>query len=201
MRPWWGAFRNWLNSSQGWIFYALVAVFIVSILVNLVAYARVLRERGAERMGLGRRLAVLGGAITLIALIILPWESYTSSSCPDCGGSLNGFGFEPGLLAISVFVVGLLWFTFFGIPKKVGAVLGFAWGGPALLIPILALVRISADVATSSTSDMYSIEYGVYVAIAGPIVLIVGSALAYVRAKQTVPPEPVPSDLVAPPIP
>jgi len=201
MRPWWGSFLNWLNSSQGWIFYALVSVFIVSILVNLVAYARVLRERGAERMGLGRLLAVVGGIITLIAVTLLPWESYTPFSCPDCGGSWAGFGIEPSLPAISALVIGLLWFTFFGIPKKVAAMLGFAWGGLALLVAILALARISADAAASNPSGVYTIEYGVYVAIAGPIVLIVGSALAYVSAKQTVPPEPIPPDLVVPPIP
>ena len=107
MRPWWGSFLNWLNSSQGWIFYALVSVLIVSILVNLVAYARVLRERGAERMGLGRLLAVVGGIITLIAVTLLPWESYTPFSCPDCGGSWAGFGIEPSLPAISALVIGL----------------------------------------------------------------------------------------------
>src|SRR5438309_10028037 len=94
MRPWWGPFLNWLNSPQGWIFYALLSAFIVSILSNLVAYARRLRERGVERVGLGRLLAIRGGVVTLIALTILPWESYTSLSCPDCGGFWPGLAFE-----------------------------------------------------------------------------------------------------------
>jgi len=200
MRPWWGAFLNWLNSPQGWIFYALVSVFIVSILANLVAYARVLRERGAERVGLGRLLAIVGGVITLVALTLLPWESYTPLSCPECGGSLNGFGVEPFLPAISVLVVGLMWFTFFGIPKRVAAVLGLAWGSLALPVAILTFARISADAAASSPPGVYTIEYGVYVAIVGPIVLIIGSALAYIGARQILPPEPIRSDLVVPPI-
>ena len=129
MRPWWGPFLNWLNSPQGWIFYALLSAFIVSILSNLVAYARRLRERGVERMGLGRLLAIMGGVVTLIALTILPWESYTSLSCPDCGGFWPGLALEPSLLAIAVLVVGLLWFTFFGLGKKLAATLGF--GGEA----------------------------------------------------------------------
>src|SRR5947209_13488700 len=128
MRPWWGAFLNWLNSPQGWIFYALVSVFIVSILANLVAYARVLRERGAERVGLGRLLAIVGGVITLVALTLLPWESYTPLSCPECGGSLNGFGVEPFLPAISVLVVGLLLLTIFVIPTSVSAFQGTSIG-------------------------------------------------------------------------
>jgi len=201
MRPWWGPFLNWLNSPQGWIFYALLSAFIVSILSNLVAYARRLRERGVERMGLGRLLAIMGGVVTLIALTILPWESYTSLSCPDCGGFWPGLAFEPSLLTIAVLVVGLLWFTFFGLGKKLAATLGFGWGGLVLLFAVLALVHVSVDVATSNPSGVYYIEYGVYAAIAGPIFLIVGSVLAYARAKETVPPKPVPSDLVVPPIP
>ena len=136
MTGWWGNFGNWLNSPQGWIFYVVILVFLVSILANLVGYVARRREGGAKKVGYGGMVALVGAVITLTAIASLPWESYASFSCAECGWSSAGFGYGQGSAAIFVLVTGLLWFTLFGIPRRVAAVLGFAWGVLALVLAL-----------------------------------------------------------------
>jgi len=194
MTGWWGNFGNWLNSPQGWIFYVVILVFLVSILANLVGYVARRREGGAKKVGYGGMVALVGAVITLTAIASLPWESYASFSCAECGWSSAGFGYGQGSAAIFVLVTGLLWFTLFGIPRRVAAVLGFAWGLLALVLALQAFGRIAAEAATAHPFGVYSIEYGVYVGIFGPITLLAGVTLAFVKTKAPIATEPIAED-------
>jgi hypothetical protein len=195
----WQNFLNWLNSPQGWLFWVLVLGLILSILVNLVVYARKLREGSTAEIGLGRILAVVGGFIALMAQV-MPWESSLSPGppCINCGYVAIGLNFG-GLAGFMVSMSGLLWLVFFAIPKKVSATWGFIWGGLALLFALLALERIAADAATNVWPT--NAEYGIYVSIVGSIALVIGSALAFLKAGKAMPPEPMPVAEAPPSIP
>src|SRR5205807_9020294 len=111
MTGWWGNFGNWLNSPQGWIFYVVILVFLVSILANLVGYVAGRRDGGAKKGGYGGMVALVGAVITLTAIASLPWESYASFSCAVCGWASAGFGYRQETAAFFVYVSGLMCFT------------------------------------------------------------------------------------------
>lgn len=169
----WSNFESWLRSPPGWLFYLLLFVLVLSILVNLVVFARRLQDRRGVETGLGRTLAVAGGSIVLVATF-LPWVGY--------GGSAVSYSVPHGVVAngitgVLVYAFGLVWLTLFAIPKKVAAILGFLWGGLALVLTLMTSVWIA------SLGDFY-IEYGVYVSMLGSIILVVGSAFAYLEANK-----------------
>src|SRR5438132_13750341 len=101
-----GNFGNWLSSSDGWIFYLLLFVLILSILVNLVAFSRRQKEPDELRTGPERTMAVVGGVITLVAQL-LPWASWVLQACVSYGRlTLGGLVFEHGPAGASVCVLG-----------------------------------------------------------------------------------------------
>ncbi len=182
----WQNFQDWLNSPQGILFYVFLGGLIISILANLVVYVLGGREREWEESSrgriLGRFLAVTGGFIVLVATL-LPWVGY--------GGSAVSYSVRHGVVAngvagVLVYMFGFLWLTWFAIPRKLCATLGFAWGGVALLLTLNTI----AWIASLSMSGFY-IESGAYVSIVGSLILIGGSALAYVKARRTVSHEPI----------
>ena len=177
-----GNFGNWLSSSDGWIFYLLLFVLILSILVNLVAFSRRQKEPDELRTGPERTMAVVGGFITLVAQL-LPWESWVSPAGVSSGSlTLGGLGFEQGLAGASVSVIGLVWLTCFAIPKEVAAILGLLWGGPALMLTLLTLNGMAAT-AAAPNQWIYYIEYGVFASIFGSLLLIAGSVLVYMKMR------------------
>jgi len=168
---------------------------IIPALANLVLYGRDLRKpQRAESPAriLGRSLAVVGGAITLVG-VSLPLGSVhfagpsltdTSLRLPgDGGGILLGFG--------------LLWFAFFAVRKKVAAIWGLVWGGSALVFIVVSVQGLAYLVARSA-GTLY-LDSGVYVTVFGSLLLIPGSTLAYIKAGRTSPPEPIPPNGAAPP--
>jgi len=187
----WSNFENWLNSTDGWIFYLLVFGSILSILVNLVAFSRRHKEPDELRTGPERTMAVVGGFITLVAQL-LPWERWVSPAGYASSGSLTvgGLGFEQGLAGASVSVIGLVWLTCFAIPKEAAAILGLVWGGPALMLTLLTLNDMAATAAAPNVGN-YSIEYGVYANIFGSLLLIAGSVLVYMKMPKA--PKSIPS--------
>ena len=179
----WGNFENWLNSSEGWIFYLVLFVLILSILANWVARShrldRLEEEPDELRTGFGRTLAVIGGFITLVAQV-LPWETWVSPAGYPSSGSLTvmGLGFEQGLAGVFVSVFGLVWLTCFAIPKEAAAILGLLWGSAAFILTLLTLNSMAATAAAPHEWNYY-IEYGVYASILGSLLLIAGSVLVY----------------------
>ncbi len=192
----WSNFENWWNSSASAWFKFVLVVWIAVVFVNVIVYVRGRRERKDVEISpgriLGRVLAVLGGLITLIGLF-MPWESIDASLPEYYNPTFPGDG------AWLVLVFGLLWFTFFAVPKESAAILGFVWGSLALVLTVQALKGI-ADLAVVNGGAVY-VGYGLYVSILGSCILIVGSVLAFVKAKQTKKSEPIPSDVAVPPIP
>jgi len=178
----WSNFENWLNSTDGWIFYLLVFGSILSILVNLVAFSRRHKEPDELRTGPERTVAVVGGFITLVAQL-LPWYRYG-------GSSGMGLLFGQGLAGLSVSIFGLVWLTCFAIPKEAAAILGLVWGGPALMLTLLTLNDMAATAAAPNVGN-YSIEYGVYANIFGSLLLIAGSVLVYMKMPKA--PKSIPS--------
>ncbi len=191
----WGSFENYWNSNASAAFKLGLFVWIAVIFVNLIVYVRARLERNRAEVSrgriLGRVMAVVGGLITLIG-ILMPWVRV------DAGIPSYYRLWFPGDVAWLVFVLGLLWFAFFAVPKEVAAILGAFWGSLALVLTILALKRISDLAAVDG--GVY-VEYGLGVSMLGSFVLIVGSVLAFVKANQTKRSEPISSDVAAPPVP
>lgn len=81
------------------------------------------------------------------------------------GGAVNvGIPGDGGIpIVILVYVFGPLWLTFFAVPKKVNAILGFVWGIPALVLSLLVIENI-----TPLAADGVYVGYGVYVRSWGP---------------------------------
>jgi hypothetical protein len=181
----------------GILFFGLIGGLIISILANVVVYARGRRKRKPEVPSrsrvLGRILAVVGGFIAPIA-IILPWAIDRHTPPPpitiDLGGvdfvgaygPITAYGFGPlNVLAtygIPIYGFGLFWLTWFAIPRKVAAILGVVWGTLALWIWIGALAVI-ADYAVSvaPNGEQVTFAYGFYLNVLGSALLIIGSAL------------------------
>ena len=182
----WDNFENWLRF-YGWLFYSVLVVFVLSMLGNLIAYARGLRQRElANSPGriLGRLLAVVGGLLTVIGLF-LPWGRVDFADPALSGASYSTFSWYGDWIFL---VFGLLWFTFFAVPRKIAAVWGFVWGILAILKPVLAIEGLEYLVARNVGTVYF--ESGLYISILGSLFLIVGSSLAYLNAEQTVPREP-----------
>jgi len=177
----WGNFLNWLNSPQGWIFYVLVLVLILSILVNLVVFMRRIQKHGWGRdavwSDVWRMMAIAGGFITLLS-VFLPGGlfSFSSSSSVTFAGLFLAYLF------------GLFWLTFFAVPRKVTAIMGVIWGSCALVLISLQAPMNAAE----------SARVGAYVSILGSVGLIVGSAFVYVKARNAAAREP---GLLARPLP
>ncbi|HYS99199.1 MAG TPA: hypothetical protein VEO20_00880 [Thermoplasmata archaeon] len=184
-------FRSWVRFN-GW-FYLVVFAFILSIFVSIIfyahlnSYASTLQDRkwaDSPTRIVGRVLAILGGLAVLVGLF-LPW-----GSVDFVDPALADFNYDPfnwsGTWIFLAF--GLLWFIFFAVPRKVAAVWGFVWGCLALLNTAVAVEGLYYVVARN-TGGVY-LGSGVYVSILGSTMLIVGSALAYVKARRTVSPEP-----------
>ncbi|TLZ77678.1 MAG: hypothetical protein E6K07_06605 [Methanobacteriota archaeon] len=167
-----------------------MVVFVLSMLGNLIAYARGLREReSANSPGriLGRFLAVVGGLLTVIGLF-LPWGRVDFADPALTGASYSTFSWYGDWIFL---VFGLLWFTFFAVPRKIAAVWGFVWGILAILKTVLAVEGLE-DLIARNAGTVY-LDSGLYISILGSLFLIVGSSLAYLKAEQTIPREPPPA--------
>ena len=199
----WSNAGNWLDSSQGWLFYALIVVLFVwtvFIMSNVRSFVRTRRAReevipSPARL-VGRILAAIGGLITLIGLF-LPWERVDWLHLPVFDPYLDAR--FPGTGGLLVLGLGLVWFTFFAIPRKVAALLGLAWGGIAFLLAMVALVGIG-DLAARNGGAVY-VDNGLYVSMLGSLMLTSGSAVAYVQVKQILPPRTIRPDAAVPPMP
>lgn len=147
-------------------------------------------------MKLGKILGIVGGLIVIISMF-LPWMT-VSSNIESI--SLMGILIIPfSTLALIFAILGLI---FVAVGKK-GLCIG------ALVMGILAIVMIGisfalmqwiADMTTIIGTGITSgVDYGVWLAMIGSIILIIGSVLAYGEAKKAQP-APAPMPMTPPPI-
>ena len=174
----------------------LVFAVTVSILVNLVVFRRRRRKLGRVETSLGKILAAVGGFITLVATA-LPWATVTYSDIPGSYVFLGVAFF--GYSSIIVYLFGLAWLTFFALPRKVYAILGLGWGSLALLLALLADAGVFPGGRPGANAA--AIGSGVYLSLLGSIMLVVGSAFAYMEAKKVSARGPVEIAQPAPPMP
>ena len=172
-----GNFQNWLNSPQGWIFYVYLLIFVLTILVNLIAF---FWHQRWKRIGRGGILAVLGGFITFAGPPVFVYDIYS--------GGLQGLGRPLNF-------VGLLWLLCFAIPKRISAILGLFLGSLAIAVSTRLEVLAAQGVPIDATRE------GAYVSLVGSLVLIVGSVLAFLEAKEPAAPRFGPVARVPPPLP
>ena len=176
-------------------FLVFLGFLIIPTLANLVIYALGLRKRDwADSPGriLGRSMAVLGGLITLFG-VSLPLGSVHFAN-PALADASPRLPYDGGWI---VLVFGFLWFAFFAVPKRVAAIWGLIWGGLALVF-ILVTLQGLADLVARSAGALH-VDYGVYVTLLGSLLLILGSALAYIKAGRTSLPGQLATDFAAPP--
>jgi hypothetical protein len=176
-------FDNWLNSPQGWLFYALLAVVVPTQVAVIVCVVVLRRRRGSHRagtrIGLGRALGIVGGVITLIG-VFLPWATIFQSS-PAGGPPIA----DERAGSIAVFVFGILGLEFVAIPTKGTAAMGLGWGVLSLSGTLYAIPGLSSGgISGAGWSFQTTIDYGLYVTILGCLVLIIGSALAHEEARK-----------------
>src|SRR2546428_11272513 len=140
----------------------LPSAVTLSILVNLVFFRRRRRKGVRVEPSLRRMVAVLGGFIVLLATL-LPWATYSYYDAGISGSYVYlGVAFF-GFSSLIVYLFGLFWLTFFALPRKLHAILGFGWGGVALLLTFLAIrgglpggpaARIAGPCATRAYGSM-----------------------------------------------
>ncbi len=145
----------------------------------------------------GWTLGIIGGLLAIVGTL-LPWATVA-------GGSLAApetfSGVSVGLFGILFLILGLLGLIFVAIPNRITAILGLVWGVLALLIGLLTLLGLAALAAAAAgtgTGVTVTTEYGVYVAMVGALLLIVGSGLAYGEARRAAAP-PMMAPPMAPP--
>jgi|SRR5436309_434710 len=152
-------FNDWLNDSQGWLWYALLALVIptqISALAFAVLYRRRRRARpnlNNLRIRLGRILGIVGGFVTAVG-VFLQWM-----------GAHVLFGGD----SMAVFVLGILGLEFVAIPTKGTATMGVVWGIIALLGTLVNIIPALGSLGITA------FDFGFYVTILGSLVLIVGS--------------------------
>src|SRR4030042_2424865 len=126
-------------------------------------------------MKMGRVLGIIGGILVLLGSI-LSWADVS-------GGTLVGTLSVSGLLAGGMLslIFGILGLIMVAIPKKVTAILGLIFGILALLWLLLAFIGPNAFAQTwgaRGTSVTITIGFGIYVAMIGAILLVLGSGIA-----------------------
>ncbi len=135
------------------------------------------------KIRMGWILGIAGGLVT-IAGAALPWATVTGGTlaAPETFSGLRlGFG------GIAVLILGLLGLVCIAIPRRVTALLALVCGILALGLGLLTLLVISsiAGMAGASGSGVtVTTEYGVYFALSGTLVLLVGAAIKYMSAKK-----------------
>src|SRR3989442_13175720 len=108
------------------------------MLVSLVFFRRRRRKGVRVETSVRRMVAVWGGFIVLLATL-LPWATYSYYDAGISGSYVYlGMAFF-GFSSLIVYLFGLFWLTFFALPRKLHAILGFGWGGLALLPTFLAI--------------------------------------------------------------
>jgi len=120
--------------------------------------------------------------------LFLPWGRVDFADPALTGASYSTFSWYGDWIFL---VFGLLWFTFFAVPRKIAAVWGFVWGILAILKTVLAVEGLE-DLIARNAGTVY-LDSGLYISILGSLFLIVGSSLAYLKAEQTIPREPPPA--------
>ena len=151
---------------------------------------------------IGRIVGIVGGLLTIIGCI-LPWMTVQSSIASV---SLWGILFIPfGTLA---FIFGIIGLILVALGKRGPAIGAFVMGILAFIFVLLGWVMASvmADFFAgyvSGTGVTVTVDYGVYLALVGAIILMIGSILAMSEAKKAaeVPlmpgpmaPEPMPAE-------
>src|SRR2546425_12977 len=160
-------FNDWVNQSQGWLWYALLALVIptqISALAFAVLYRRRRRarlNRNNVRIRLGRILGIVGGFVALVG-VFLPWATVGTQEVT--GGD-----------SIAVFALGILGLEFVAIPTRGTATMGVVWGIIALLATLVNIPALGS-LGITYGSGQVAFDFGFYVTILGSLVLIVGSS-------------------------
>jgi len=182
-----------VNSPGVWLIYALLTAAIPTQIaaIVLVVVLRRHRMRGGsdlqrKRIGVGRALGIVGGFITIVG-VFLPWAtiSYSWSSVPSTIDSLAAtFGF----LGAVVLLLGLIGTEYVALPTEGTAVAAAVFGALALQLTLAVFgFRVFGVTQWGGPPNPYSYETspgsGLYVSTFGSLVLIVGSALAFLQAR------------------
>ena len=157
----------------------------------------------------GRIVGIVGGILTLVGCL-LPWLTVSSSL-----ESISVLGIiVPPWLAMLAFIFGIIGLILVAIGKRGPAIGALVMGILAFVFVIiewmlLVVIASFAEGLVSGTGVTVTIDYGVYVALVGAIILIIGSIMAMSEAKKAaaapmmpgpMPPEPMMEEPPAPPM-
>lgn len=143
------------------------------------------------KIGMGAIIGLVGGLLVIVGTF-LPWANVTGG-----GVSEDVTGAMVPIFGLLVILFGVLGLVFAVIPRPVFGILAMVFGILALVFLLIAYLGISLVSGISGGS--VSLSYGLYLALIGAILLIVGGPLAYRDAKRAqAPPMPMP---MAPPPP
>ena len=172
-------------SVYGWFFCGLLVVVILTQIFAVTIAARRRKERresglGRARIGRGRILAMLGGAITAIGAL-LPWATYSNPAMAPVDSFTATFEFA----GFAVLVFGLVGLEFVAIRTKGTATWGSFCGIVTLIVNLAAFGMVATFAMNEQAGQpglQVSTGYGVYIGLIGSLALVVGSALAYLEA-------------------
>jgi len=144
----------------------------------------------------GRIIGIIGGILTMVG-VFLPWATVSGGTLIGSVSLLGVLAFPFGILAMIFGIIGLI---LVAIGKR-GMCIG------ALILGILAFIMILLSFALLSwLAELvagiggglveFTVDFGIYIAIVGSIILIIGSGLAMAQAEkpgmQPVPAAPIP---------
>lgn len=131
----------------------------------------------------GNILGLVGGLVAVVG-VFLPWmtatETITNTSTSASGISVPLFG----ILVLLFSALGLV----LVLVGKRGACIGaMIMGILAFVFGLIVATVWSAIISTFGAGDILSIGYGLYMSLAGSIILVIGSVLTLGELKQIAP--------------
>jgi len=178
-------FGNLFGSPPGvWLIYASLAVAIptqVAAIVLVVVLHRS-RMRGEldlkrKRISVGKILGIIGGLIILVS-VFLPWAALSQSGLS--AGTIDPFVATLGFVGVFVLLFGIIGLEYVAIPTRGTALTGAVFGTIAFLLTLAVL-------GGSPSGYQISPAIGMYLSLIGSLILVGGSAFAYMEMKKASP--------------
>ncbi len=150
----------------------------------------------------GRAMGLLGGVLTAVGTL-LPWATLHGGSVPEPGTPLFLGGAAGGWGAWTILAFGVLGAALALTRRPVAATLGLEVGVLAMFLAVMGWLSLPALAVSVGGPDATTTPgYGLFITLAGTVLLVAGGAVAARKAGPAAPAKPAPAKTVpAPPAP
>jgi len=134
-------------------------------------------------MKLGRILGIVGALLAVVG-VFLPWATATNTITNT---SASASGISVPLFGVLVLLFSVLGLVLVLVGKRGTCIGALIMGILAFVFALIVAAIWSAIISTFGVGDVLSIGYGLYMSLAGSIILMVGSVMTLGELKQIAP--------------